>query len=428
MVWGWVRDRMHRAETPNQVDLTKIALSVTAGVGGAVALVVAYRRQRDLERGRFAELFGAAAKQLGDADPAVRLAGVYAMAGVADEFSARARRQQCVDVLCGYLRLPYDVRSGADHLVSRSETSDESGIQVARTYQVRHNDREVRSAVVGVIANHLRRYSEVSWSRCAFDFTGAVFEDADFEAVEFGGRLTDFTRARFVGERGTDFRRARFTGGHLTFRDAVFDGTSVSFERARFDSARTTFDGGVVSAPVSFVETRFRGARTTFIGTRFEGARTSFTDARFDGATVSFERAVFAAGRIGFERARFANRHITFASARYQASAVDFTDATLGAHRRRPRAGTGDLDFTAVEFHAPIAFTRATFAARHATFTRADFFGDISFDGVRFHTGETTFENPTAWVGLRFDWDDGSASKPLCVKPDTWPPAPPTPS
>ena len=56
-----------------------------AGVGGAVALVVAYRRQNDLEQGRFVERFGAAAAQLGSPDPAVRIAGVYAMAGVADE-------------------------------------------------------------------------------------------------------------------------------------------------------------------------------------------------------------------------------------------------------------------------------------------------------------------------------------------------------
>jgi hypothetical protein len=34
-------------------------LTVVAGVGGAVALVVAYRRQRDLEQGRFVERFGA---------------------------------------------------------------------------------------------------------------------------------------------------------------------------------------------------------------------------------------------------------------------------------------------------------------------------------------------------------------------------------
>ncbi|WP_067684067.1 hypothetical protein [Nocardia miyunensis] len=45
---------------------------MVAGVGGVVALVVAYLRQRDLEQGRFVERFGAAAAQLGPTDVAVR--------------------------------------------------------------------------------------------------------------------------------------------------------------------------------------------------------------------------------------------------------------------------------------------------------------------------------------------------------------------
>jgi hypothetical protein len=36
------------------------------------------------------------------------------MAGVADE-SDGPRRQQCIDVLCGYLRLPYSPELGANH-------------------------------------------------------------------------------------------------------------------------------------------------------------------------------------------------------------------------------------------------------------------------------------------------------------------------
>src|SRR5215472_16969002 len=51
------------------------------------------------------ERFATAAGQLGgDKPPAVRLAGVYAMAGLADDWEEN--RQTCVDVLCGYLRLP----------------------------------------------------------------------------------------------------------------------------------------------------------------------------------------------------------------------------------------------------------------------------------------------------------------------------------
>jgi hypothetical protein len=79
-----------------------------------VALVLNYRRQRHLEldeTGRrdqvrlYVERFGAAAAQLGGDQASVRLAGVYAMAALADEWEEQ--RQQCIDVLCGYLRLPY---------------------------------------------------------------------------------------------------------------------------------------------------------------------------------------------------------------------------------------------------------------------------------------------------------------------------------
>src|SRR5215471_17998800 len=52
------------------------------------------------------ERFATAADKLGsDKPPAVRLAGVYAMAGLADDWPES--RQTCVDVLCGYLRMPY---------------------------------------------------------------------------------------------------------------------------------------------------------------------------------------------------------------------------------------------------------------------------------------------------------------------------------
>ncbi|WP_330182235.1 hypothetical protein OHB26_00275 [Nocardia sp. NBC_01503] len=131
-----------------QIDVTRIALTVVAGVGGGVALVIAYRRQRDIEQGRFVERFGAAAAQLGAADVAVRIAGVYAMAGTADE-SSGLRRQQCIDVLCGCLRLPYDSEqgsSGRTKLVLTTPTDSENTDKGNREEHIeyRQNDREVR--------------------------------------------------------------------------------------------------------------------------------------------------------------------------------------------------------------------------------------------------------------------------------------------
>lgn len=135
-------------------DLTRIALTIAAGVGGVVALVVAYRRQRDLEQGRFVEGFGAAAKQLGDADVAVRMAGVYAMPGAADQTS-KLKRQQSIDVLCGYLRLPYSPELGNNHQSGRTIKKPlfrKGGSEEELRFQYRQNDKEVRQTIVRVIA------------------------------------------------------------------------------------------------------------------------------------------------------------------------------------------------------------------------------------------------------------------------------------
>jgi hypothetical protein len=56
------------------------------------------------------ERFATAAEQLGSDKPAVRLAGVYAMAVLADDWEKN--RQACVDVLCAYLRMPYQPDPG----------------------------------------------------------------------------------------------------------------------------------------------------------------------------------------------------------------------------------------------------------------------------------------------------------------------------
>ncbi|MGH3153169.1 MAG: hypothetical protein ACRDOB_20910, partial [Streptosporangiaceae bacterium] len=64
------------------------------------------------------ERFDTVAAQLGsDKSPAVRLAAVYAMAGLADDW--QDHRQTCVDVLCAYLRMPYEPEPGDDAPVEK---------------------------------------------------------------------------------------------------------------------------------------------------------------------------------------------------------------------------------------------------------------------------------------------------------------------
>jgi hypothetical protein len=117
----------------------------------------------------------------------VHLAAIHAVARLADDVPDRAFRQSCIDLLCSYLRL--------------AET------------------RELRHAVIEVITERLRPTAHVSWQGHDFDFSGLVFDEADFNGVIFAadpenglkGRVS-FAGAEFAGDRIT-FGRAEFLGG-----------------------------------------------------------------------------------------------------------------------------------------------------------------------------------------------------------------------
>src|SRR6185437_10841392 len=142
------------------------------------------------------ERFATAAGQLGsDKPPAVRLAGVYAMAGLADDWPEN--RQTCVDVLCAYLRLPYEPDPGDDAPAEKQLDF--------------HGSREVRLTVIRVITAHLKDDAAVSWQGLNLDFTGAVFDGGDFDLLGFSGGTVSFTGAEFSGEVG--FNGAEFSGG-----------------------------------------------------------------------------------------------------------------------------------------------------------------------------------------------------------------------
>src|SRR3954447_22315262 len=106
----------HERRLPSKTlfDLVKLSFGVVAGAGALVALVVAYRRQRVDEEAALREAtrlhterFTTAVSQLGEESAAVRLGGVHALAGLADDAPTRELRQTCIDVLCAFLRLPY---------------------------------------------------------------------------------------------------------------------------------------------------------------------------------------------------------------------------------------------------------------------------------------------------------------------------------
>ena len=258
------------------VGILQLVFASVAGAGALVALIVAYRRQKiaeadsahDLTR-VFNERFTTIAPQLGDDKPAVRLAGVHAMAGLADDW--KSNRQTCIDVLCAYLRLPYEPDPG-----EKAPAPERLAFRASR---------EVRHTIIRVITAHLSGGATVSWQGLNFNFTGVVFDGGSFASAEFSGGLV-----RFDG--------AEFSGGLVRFDGAEFSGGTVSFG-GTFRFGLAEFSGGTVS----FDGAKFSRGTVSFGGAKFNGATVDFGHAKFNGATVDFTRAEFSDGWVDFGHA-----------------------------------------------------------------------------------------------------------------------------
>ena len=375
-------------------DLLKVAFAVSAGIGGVIALVTAYRRQRFTELAHdlaarselreasrlFSERFATAAGQLGDDRPAaVRLAGVYAMAGLADDWPAQ--RQTCVDVLCAYLRMPYE--------------PDPGGEAPAGARQAFRALREVRHTVIRVITAHLqaddrRAATAQDWRGLRLDFTDAVFDGGTFAGAEFCGGLVSFTGAEFCG--GTvDFGRARFSGGAVRFDLAKFSGGTVRFDRAEFSGGAVSFIHAEFSgAAVSFDRAEFSGGAVSFIYAEFSGGAVSFDRAEFSDCTVSFDLAKFSSGAVGFTGAKFSGGEVRFDLAKFSGGTVSFILAKFSG---------GEVNFGRAQISGgDVSFYRAQFSGGTVSFSRTKFSGGIAdFGDAKFIGGTVDFGRAADW-------------------------------
>lgn len=310
-------------------DPVKIALTIVAGIGGVVALVVAYRKQAMAERVENRDRYGAAVTQLGNPDPTVRLAGVYAMANLADEW--KAQRQQCVDVLCAYLRMPWDPEAESQHQMAKLtvETRTESQTTTL-AFRDPHGESQVRGTILRMIADHLGTSRDLAtptrrddpfwprprgglWSRLSLDLTGASLVDVDLAGTVMRGARVLFERANFLGS--ASFRGASLAGRQTSFSGATFNG-SASFDAVTFSGTSTMFLGAA-----------FLGDRTSFRLARFESGETVFDAASFAGLVASFDLATFKR-RSSFDFVSFQSRvSAAFNGATF--ATTSFREATL---------------------------------------------------------------------------------------------------
>ena len=165
------------------------AAQESVGVNRETAAGVAQRAQADALAKRYQD----AAAQLGHEQAPVRLAGVYEMARLADDWPPQ--QQTCIDVLCAYLRMPYD--------------------------KERPGEEEVRSSIIGLIGDHLRSSGKKdgAWSHLKFKFDRADMGDGGFRAPIFRSEVS-FDGATF---------------GNFDFWGPMFH-SGVSFWRAKVNT------------------------------------------------------------------------------------------------------------------------------------------------------------------------------------------------
>ena len=267
-VWQLKLDPEKQAES-----IVKIALTLVGGVGAVAYLVIKYQEQQQAGRAEKREKdrivdtkMQDAINQLGSDKASTRIAGVYALADIADTYRG-GYRQRVVDILCGYLR-------------SDRETYPlgEDGKPATGLPRSGDADKAVESTILSMFVAHLKKgprdengdvtlrqqvRNDQLWCDCSFDLHGATFHEdvrligttfehgLNFQGTKFE-RGANFSGAHFTGD--ADFLMADFTGG-ANFSGAHFTG-GADFGGADLDGAN--FSGAHFTGGANFVMAEFR--------------------------------------------------------------------------------------------------------------------------------------------------------------------------
>ena len=269
--WNRVLTGWHIGATHDPLDRIKVTLTALGGVGAVGYLVIKYRERSALERGEADEKLVRSVQQLGDPSPQVRIAGVYALADVADTYEG-PYHQRVVDILCGYLR--------TDRLLKNSngETRYASNKDGSPNYDLPlSSDGPVESAILSIIANHLRSPCADSdnkdgdsatsgpWSSYRIDLHNTTLtEQVNFADCHF--KQLDLRRAKLLDL--AIFSRSHFIGS-ASFAYSTFK-QPARFDRTHFEST-SSFHGANFERDTHFNDVKFDLAsyfnEVTFAGT-----------------------------------------------------------------------------------------------------------------------------------------------------------------
>ena len=261
LLTGWTMDAK-----ASSLERIKTTLTAIGGIGAVAYLVIKFRERSASENGAADEKLLNAVRQLGSTSPQVRIAGVYALADVADTYKG-SYNQRVVDILCGYLRTNRLLKKpdGTTLYANDADGNPDPSHPLSA-------DGATESTILSTLTDHLRSSNSKNlsynttlkgpWSECTIDIHSAtIVEKLDLSGchiksffanhtVFIGSTIFDncrflehaqFTDAIFEGD--THFRDALFKGiaqfqwakfkGNLYFRDAIFESDS-HFQNSEF--------------------------------------------------------------------------------------------------------------------------------------------------------------------------------------------------
>ncbi|WP_214371443.1 hypothetical protein [Pseudonocardia sp. H11422] len=245
-----------------RIELLKLALASTAGIAAIAGLYVAYRKQRNDEAGAvreqdrvFTERFSAAAELLESEKAAVRLAGLNALARLADD--SLRDRATCLETICAYLRLPFEIPEYSTERFSISNGNPLPGTWELgdRQHWKDAEEWEVRRSALTLITERLKpANTSIFWEGARVDLRGAVLIELDLSGCRIESDF-DAGNSFVVTNRGGVVWRDLVAEKTMVFIGATF-ACGLIIEESHIQE-RIYFHTTRFLSPVTFARTRF---------------------------------------------------------------------------------------------------------------------------------------------------------------------------